>query len=171
MASTKNYRHNLLFNCPFCFRRYAYRETLMHHVHAAHADEDLSVLRFDMVKCAGKVKITDVDFFQAIMLHVNNFSLTIIRWLGSGKNFAQSFCFAKNSSETLNCPTCAPHSAKNRSQNRSRFANSSWKNFKKSDYTWKSSNETRSWEKTNAPTWLGGALHWNHSQNRSQEKI
>ena len=171
MASTKNYRHNLLINCPFCFRRYAYRETLMHHVHAAHADEDLSVLRFDMVKCAGKVKITDVDFFQAIMLHVNNFSLTIIRWLSSGKNFAQSFCFAKNSSETLNCPTCAPHSAKNRSQNWTRFADSSWKNFEKSDYTWKSSYETRSWEKTNAPTWLGGALHWNHSQNRSQEKI
>ena len=38
----------------------------MHHVHAAHADEDLSVLRFDMVKCAGKVKIADVDFFKLL---------------------------------------------------------------------------------------------------------
>ena len=47
----------------------------MHHVHAAHADEDLSVLRFDMVKCAGKVKIADVDFFQALLIHFNKTKL------------------------------------------------------------------------------------------------
>jgi hypothetical protein len=44
VACTKNYRHNLLINCPFCYRRYAYKETLMHHIHAVHADQDLSAL-------------------------------------------------------------------------------------------------------------------------------
>jgi hypothetical protein len=32
----------LLINCPFCYRRYAYKETLMHHVNAIHSDKDLS---------------------------------------------------------------------------------------------------------------------------------
>lgn len=36
-------RYNLLIMCPYCSRRYAYKETMKHHIHSVHSNPDGSI--------------------------------------------------------------------------------------------------------------------------------